>query len=57
MNVNCTRMNGTCQEMRKINGCDMEKFGTFDSSEKPMAYPGEMVATDDQTGRRKYMQK
>ena len=29
------------QDMRKIDGCVMEKFGTFDSSEKTIAILGD----------------
>ena len=29
------------EEMRKIDGCDIEKFGTLDSSEKTIAILGE----------------
>ena len=28
-------------EMRKVDGCDMEKFGTSDSSEKTIAILGD----------------
>ena len=28
-------------EMRKIGECDMEKFGTLDSSEKTITIPGD----------------
>ena len=38
--------------MRKIDECDMEKFGTLDSSEKrSLSQEIQMVATDGQTGR------
>ena len=30
-----------CYEMRKIDECDMEKFGTLDSSEKTIAILGD----------------
>ena len=40
-------------EMRKIDECDMEKFGTLDSSEKTIATLGDKtVATDCETARR-----
>ena len=40
-----------CLEMRKIDECDMEKFGTLDSSEKTIDHMRQMVATDGETGR------
>ena len=33
--------NGVCTEMRKIEECGMERFGTLDSSEKTMAILGD----------------
>ena len=41
-------------EMRKLDECGMENFGTLDSSEKTIAILGDtwyMVATDGWTGR------
>ena len=37
---------------RTIDGYDMEKFGTVDSSEKTSAIPGDSSSIDDQRGRR-----
>ena len=44
-------------ELRKIDECDMEKFGALDSSEKTIAILGHMVATDGETGRGQDKQK
>ena len=35
------RRNDVLEEMRKIDECDMEKFGTVDSSEKTIAILGD----------------
>ena len=42
----------------KMGECDMEKFGTLDSSEKSSGYPRRyIVATDGETGREQDEQK
>ena len=43
------------EDMGRIDGCDMTKFGTLSTSEKTIAIVGgqmQMVATDGQRGRR-----
>ena len=40
-NVNSTRRNGMCYRWRKIDECDMDTFGTLDSSEKTIAILGD----------------
>ena len=56
--LKCTRRNGICWEMRKLDECDMKNSGPQDTSEKAIAILGDtMVATKDETKRRQGEQK
>ena len=49
--------NGVCTEMRKIEECGMERFGTLDSSEKTMFILGDGCGPQTaKQGRGKYEQ-